>query len=298
MKQSIILTLSLALAWMANANHFEKTTYTREFNKKFSVKSTAEFLLKAEFSNAKVVVGKSDMAEVKVVTKAEAKDESRANQVLDKIKINLTESESAPKMTIEAGGQKLKGTEKYTIDITISLPKSAVLRADMSFGNLDIDPRDGKVIVDIEYGNLKAVALNHSDNKIDVSFGNADIAHFGGGKAEVQYGNMDLAKATGTTRAEAQFGNMEIKWVEPGTNLDFNVEYGNAKVYLASAGGFNVKADVSFGDLYVPNAMNNSKQSKEMMNATARGELGSAPRTEIIGKGSFGNVTIGLKNKP
>ncbi len=86
-------------------------------------------------------------------------------------------------------------TSQLSIDYEVYLPRFTPINIKNSFGEVILPERDGKVTVNVSYGDLHAKRLNADENKIKVEFAEATITGLNEATIDVQYGALTLGVA-------------------------------------------------------------------------------------------------------
>jgi len=294
MKKTAIL--SLAFAFITIGLRAENDS--KDINRSFAANDNVVFTVETDFSSVSIRTHNENRVEIKVHIDVTSKSASGVKDILDRIDVKIKEGATAASLKIVAKDVSCGKGENFNIKVDILLPANASLNGTVKFGNLKIDTMNGRVVARTEYGNLNADRLNNGENDVKVAFGNLNIGWFGGGKAKSEFGNCDIETVSGNTRLTSEFGNLEVKKVDTTcTAFDAGVNYGNGKIYFASAGSFEFEAKSSFGNLSVPKAAEYKAAKDKGLSESAAGVYGSGKRIPVTCNSSFGNLTLGLTNK-
>ncbi len=109
-------------------------------------------------------------------------------------------------------------TRIIEIDYTVFLPEHIALEVTHRNGDVTISDRTAPVWVDLTIGSLSAGCLEADGNRIDVSFGKADIACLGESKVDINGGKLRIAHAS-----------------------DISLRGKGAEVYVMKAGNVDIK---------------------------------------------------------
>lgn len=132
------------------------------------------------------------------------------------------------------------------IDYTIDMPKYNSLIVRNKFGNTDIPAFTAPLQVHSRNGHFSADDLENASNLIEVLYGTAKIGNMDGGKLEIKYSNLDLARVRSLV-LDYKGGKLKIGEVK---NLEADIDYSEStaigkvqescKVNLSYSGNFRV----------------------------------------------------------
>lgn len=286
MKTQLVRIISLGLLLMVSSQCLA-LDYYKEVSKKFKVNNNA--ILGLETSFATITMTTWDESEISILVKinVDVKNESRAEQVFKSVEI--TESNSNPRLNISPAFRS-KGNENFSINVEIKMPRSIGITGDVNFGNLTVSTITGALDVNLSYGNLSADELLSNANDISVSFGNAQIAQFGGGELSVDYGNVKLENVKGNLDAAVDFGNVRIIKVLSGcSSIEVDCQYGN--IDMNARAGSYVLAESSYGDVDFHGTYRMISKEKDDFTKRYEAQTGEG-KCKVKLEAGFGNIDV------
>ena len=173
--------------------------------------------------------------EVEIIGKSSS--ESRAQQIADRIEIDIRESGDRVSFETELNDIKTRGRDGFEVRYTISMPADNPIRIRNSFGDVYLDDRNGSADLDISYGSLKAGDLNE-ESKVKLSFGKGYIDRFETGQLEVKYSELEISSSR-RLDMDQQFSKVEIDEVD---ELELDSKYGEVEIGAVK----ELDADVSY----------------------------------------------------
>lgn len=288
-------TLALLLLFSA-ASVMHAEVYYKEIRKSIKVNNSVRLDMNIDYADVNIVTWDQGQMEIVVKQNVESKTESRANEIFESMKVNVTESPDLVGLEVSLGNYNCGGkTESYTIQVEIKMPITATLDGDIAFGNLTIADLKGPCEIKVEYGNINAQSLASSNNDLEVAFGNANIKTTNGGDFENQYGNLEIKKLTGNAEIKSAFGNLEVDLVTKETkSLEIDIQYGDADIELASDYACNFEIRSSYGDIDMPSGAKTTKSESDYTSKRLIGTFGNGGSGRLEINNDFGNVEIDI----
>ena len=135
---------------------------------------------------------------------------------------------------------------EMTIDYVVNMPAHNPLDIENKFGNLFLDDFEGKLKLDLSFGNFTAKKISGADKKIKVSFGSVNISSIESGRLDVAYSGLTIDNA-GTIVVKNMYGKSNIGTVQ---SLDITQRYGDLTINSVHRieGGVDY-ANATFGSL-------------------------------------------------
>ena len=236
---------------------------TKELSKTYAVNPGDELYVKNSFGMIRIDTWEENKLEVNVQIKAEKRNERDAQELLDRISIEVTESGNRKAFVTDINGSiKNKNGETFRIEYQIKMPRTHNLEAEQSFGELYVDDVEGDSRLTVKYGSMVAGKLDGNVD-LEVSFSNAEIESMKQGNAEIKYGSLDIEFSEnmeleqqfsdvslgkiGSLRLESKYGNVEIEEasiIDGETNFsNFNLERLNKRIDLRGTYGDGIEIE-------------------------------------------------------
>lgn len=164
---------------------------TKTMNKDFVVGQDVKLIIETSFGKVHCNVWDKNLMTIDVLVTADARSEKEAQHLLDQITPEITGNSSLVKINTKIGNTGSNGKSKsFSIDYTISMPRSTTISIDNRFGDVYIDESTGPVKINIEYGNLTINSLKNSASFIALKFSNGTINSVGDAKFDLQYSTL------------------------------------------------------------------------------------------------------------
>jgi hypothetical protein len=222
-----VVLLCLFVGGVAGA-YAQEGVKEKKITKTFSVGENDR--LSVENSYGKVHINTWDKKEISVEVKILAlhKNDSKAQELLDRIKISdiRTSGRISYKTIISTGNLVMNGKQSMSIDYTIYIPVGNPLSVVNKFGDVYLDDFSGELDLHVAYGALKAGKLSGVDKAIKVQFGSAVITSIESGRLDIQYSKLNIEKAQKIDVIN-MFGSTNITSVQ---NLKIDQRYGSMNV--------------------------------------------------------------------
>lgn len=292
---SVALSVLLLLITVFSLNSSaKKSDYQKEYSESYKVGSNPTLEVDCSFADVKVITGTEGTIKVDITVSVDANSESKAEKTFERINVKLSGSSNKVyvETSLDSGNQN---HSDFDIEVVITAPASISLEADVSFGSLEVDEVNGKATINNQYGEFNANKLSASNNDVHVAFGSGSIDSFGGGKAIIEFGEMEIETLTGDAEISNSYGDLEIDHVTPNCQeLEINCSFGDTEIDLDENCSFNIVAKSSMGDVSLSGDINVSKESKDWNSETYEGKVGSGKGSLEVNC-SFGDVKIDTK---
>ena len=135
---------------------------------------------------------------IDVVITVNARNQSDADEVFDRIKINFDKSQSTVSAHTEI--QKIPKwnwnyvRSEYTVDYIVYMPKTCNLNLFNKYGDALIADLAGKVTLSVQYGNIRIKNINNR-LKLNLKYGNCTVMKAANSDITMVHGNIRLKKA-------------------------------------------------------------------------------------------------------
>jgi len=185
---------------------------TKEYYESWSVSSVQALEISNKFGEVRVSSDRTDSVTISVTVTVEARDEKRADDLLDKIEVEFKKSGSTAKAltTIQ---NNFKSQSKFSIDYVVSVPSDKNLNIANKYGNTVVNVLSGEGDFDIQYGNFSANSLIGEMTKINLSYGNANIEEAGNLNAYVKYSPISMGEVK-NVELTSKYSDIEIEEVK------------------------------------------------------------------------------------
>ncbi|MEQ9186322.1 MAG: hypothetical protein RLP15_01205 [Cryomorphaceae bacterium] len=256
-KLSLLLLVGVVLSNVALANN----EYTKEWKKDFAVNADASFKLKSKFSDVNITTWDQNTISVVFLVEVDASNESKAQKILDGISVKeVTASASSVSLETILKSEKM---DDVTITYTIKMPASIRVELDNDFGSSFLASMSAPVMLDIDYGNLRAEKLEGKGSVLNLDFSNAEIDGLEEAEVNMSYSNLEIDHA-GKIVLKSSFSAIEI---DRATSIEAKSSYDAFEIdqiaNFTLAGAFSsaeidevsggLTADFEYGSLEVDN---------------------------------------------
>jgi hypothetical protein len=301
----------------------------KKINREYDISEGFTLGIDNEYGEINIVNWNQDKVAVDVTIIVEARSESKAEELLNKIEIDISESKTGVYFDTEVEQINVSGNTKINVKYDVKAPAYINAVLEQSYGNVYIQEITGTAELEIMYGNLTAAALlnNRTDNwnTLDLKYGNATIENVSALSADVKYSEMtvnesDLLETESAysklffgkvteLRAECKYdklnldllaGILEVEGaytnVTVGTiskefsEVFVDLAYGNFKAGLEDQAAFAIEADISFGSVRIPDG--DYRVEKEAVNESVRGTIGGKSNAKILADIKYGNLVL------
>lgn len=237
MKKHILFSLLIFITLNSWAFDREK-----KITRSFKVSSNTKVEIKNSFGKVHINTWDKNQVDVEIAILTKSKNEAKAQEMLDKIKIKIEENGGLLEFNTEIGKINSKNNESFEVNYTINMPSKNPLEVKNSFGDFYLDNYDGPVELNLSYGALKIGNLT-GPAEIKVSFNKGEniIKSMSRGELEVSYTDLTLNSAE-NINLENEFSDITIDNVNV---LEADVSYGSLKIGKANS----LSGDMDFSSL-------------------------------------------------
>ncbi|MEP1033594.1 hypothetical protein [Ekhidna sp.] len=235
-----IATLCLLLAVSVFAGKQEQKKKYVERN--FKVSTTTKLKIENKFGKVEINSWEKSEFDIKVEIIGKGRNEERAQNILNAIEIDITESSAEIVFETEIANTKNKNEEGFEINYTIYMPESNPLEVKNSFGDVTMGDRKNDLDINVSYGSMRVGDVS-GDSRIKLSFGGGSIGVIKDGEATVKYSNFEI---DGAGKLDLTQGFSEI---EIGEVADLEVESKYGKLEIEKAGKIDADAHFSGFDI-------------------------------------------------
>jgi hypothetical protein len=208
-KFNLVIALLFFTAWAANAAEAE---FSKQFRKGWSKNGVSGIQITNKFGEVKVNNSTGDSITVKVLITIDTASESKANNLLNRIRISLKKEgdQVIGETQIEEG---FNGNNvSFSIDYLINTPKDKDLTIYNKYGNVVISELEAKGVFDVGYGSLTTGKLKSPTGvpvKVVVSYGKADIESINSAMIEIKYSKMNAGEIS-ELRLDSKYSGLVI----------------------------------------------------------------------------------------
>lgn len=279
---TVLFLLALTYCW-ARPNEEKR----KKIEKSYTVTDATEL----NFSNSfgKVHLETWDKKQVSVVIDiiVNASSESRAQELLDRIKIDINDSnpKSELSFTTSIDGKNSGKNASFEINYRIDMPKNNSLDLKNSFGDVYVGPLGGSVKLDVQYGNLNTGSLT-GDTEVKLAFGSgySSIESFKKGELRLSYSKLSIEEM-GDVEVDSQFSTLEV---DQAGSMDLTGKYGEVEIGEIQ----NLVANVNFSGFQVDKLYKEIELDIDYGGNISIGLASTIRRVDI--KSSFGPLELEL----
>ncbi len=167
----------------------------KEYSDNYDVSKGVTLITDTKYSDVELITWDKSNVDILAVVEVEASSQSRAEEALKKVDIQIGKSGNNITVVTEMESNWSRNV-KTSIKITIKAPAWVNLDLENSYGDLFIQEATGLVQVDLKYGNLKAGTLSRGNEKpfsvIDMAYSDGVIDAAGWLEVEVSYSDLEL----------------------------------------------------------------------------------------------------------
>lgn len=258
---------------------------SRKISKSYDVQPNVKLDIENSFGRVHINTWDQNKITVDIEIIARMHNESRAQDLLDRIDIAIDESSSVISFETKLGNLKNRDREEFEINYKVNMPKRNPLRLKNSFGGNYLGDLAGDNEIKISYGDLRFENLTGTSD-IKISFSDGSIRSMRKGEIEIKYSDVEIGEI-GMARFEQGFSDVEI---EKAGTLDFTSKYGDVEIGVVQGiRGYVGYSEFSLGRLEVEMDMETSYSGNFTIDEVAN------DFSEILLEGKFGDFRISFE---
>lgn len=214
--------------------------------KTYPVSSSDKLVLDNQFGEVKINTWDRSEVKIDVTVIAKSDDESRAQEMLDRIIIYEGKSGNTVSVKTKMNESKKNWNghrnEKFEINYAISMPATLALDLTHQFGNSYVPDLKGTVDIEQKFGNLYAGKLSKAQN-VQIEFGKATIESMNGGNLVVKFSKAAVNNIEGSIKGNFEHcGGIKLNVTNAVTGLNLRNEF--SQLYLDVTTNLNATYDV------------------------------------------------------
>jgi hypothetical protein len=281
----LLVVLFFASTMLAHAESEKR----RSINKTYKVSGSTMIKLSNSFGKMHVETWDKNEVKVDIEIIVRASNDDRAQNLLDKIDINIEDGNTSSSLSFvtSIGNNKSGRSTSFEINYDVSLPKTNSLDLKNSFGDTYLGDMSGDVDLNVQYGNLKAGELT-GDCDVKLSFGSgfSEIDALKKGDLKVSYSKLGVEEM-GEMDVHSSFSTFETEKV---VSMDLISKYGEVEIEEIDV----LEADVNFSGFEL------ERVNKSLVLDIDYGgsvDIGLSKNAKLLDiKSSFGPVTLNLES--
>ncbi|MBA9079488.1 hypothetical protein [Rufibacter quisquiliarum] len=167
--------------------------------------------------------------EVRIITRASS--EGKAQEILDKIDVNVTEGGNLISFATQLQPMQIRSSSEKSFEINylVKMPKTNAVAISSRYGVIQLPDFDGPTDLTVKYGKLTTGRLNNRRNSISVTYstGECVLEYVKAGDLEVKYSHLRLnggeAINAATAYSRVSIDKVDNLAVESRYDTHFNV---------------------------------------------------------------------------
>lgn len=242
------LLISLIIVFLPVAILLAQVEKTKTVTRTFNVTPDTKLSVTNKFGEVHIETWDKNVIDLKVTVTAEKRSESAAEEYLDRVDIDISESAGLIEVETEISGSiNNRSGERLTIDYKISMPKTNDLDIKHSYGSLYLGDVSGHVDLKMSYGDMRVETLS-GESDVKLSYGNGEMEGMKGGMLSIGYSNLS-AENLGNVELMSQYSNVELTSAKI---LELSNKYGKVEIGEANT----IRGSSKYGNLEVDKLWN------------------------------------------
>ncbi|MDP4261883.1 MAG: hypothetical protein Q8941_05075 [Bacteroidota bacterium] len=247
-----LLSLTAAISQEDNKKEEPKFKKIKTYTKSYSLSGNDKVSLSNQFGEMKITTWEKNEVKVDVTITCKSDVEERAQKILDHISIVdskgasgvyfKTKFDDDKEVGKDDKGKHFNHNESMEINYAVYLPAGNPLNAENQFGKMIIPDYKGEAELASKFGSLEAGRISNA-KKIDVEFGEANIAQVNGGKLAIRFSSGTVNKLSGDVKTDLEFSQVKLNIDNDIKSLELHNSY--STVYLDLNKNLSATYDIS-----------------------------------------------------
>lgn len=227
MKCSFLLVCLIPLFAFAND---KGERVEKKITRDFSISTNGRFTVDNKYGAVDIAIGESNKIRVEVTVIAVSGSTKKAQERLDNIGINFTEStnriDAKTNIRSTSSWTSWFGSDNSQIEVNykVFVPADIYLELRNEFGNIYLERTDRDVLVDIGYGDLRLGDIN-AKLKLDMAFSDGSMSMIKQGDLTLEYSDLEMENSQ-TVDIDMQYSDLEMG---SAVQMHLNSQYSDLK---------------------------------------------------------------------
>lgn len=197
MKCSLLLLLLTPSLSMALA---EKSEVEKRINKEFTVQSDGSLAIDNKYGSIDIAIGESNRIKMEVVMKVKAGSEKKAQETLDRISIDMSQSgnrvSAATNISSTSGWMSWfdTGNVEMEINYNVLVPADIYLDLKQKYGSIFVETTDRDLRIDLGYGDVRLGDIN-AKLSLQMAYSNGSLSRIKDGDFMLSYSDLEMEDA-------------------------------------------------------------------------------------------------------
>ncbi|MFT4660482.1 MAG: hypothetical protein ACI8XB_000750 [Patiriisocius sp.] len=317
----------LLLFLCVSISNFSQQVSIYENDYSYDVESNARLEINSTFTDVTLESWDKNEVHVRVYAKTTGSTVAKSDRLMEKIRIDVSGSSSVVDITskLQSNGGNTDKSE-FDIRISIQAPRTTVLNFDCQFGDVNIPDWDGRVDIEVKFGDLDVKSLSNTTSEINLqytdfnidyvseieiesSFSDIYIENVERLDADSQYddyhiesvdildgdfrfSDLNIGELKKELELDSQYGGVEVERVFADFDkIIIDNQFGEVKLNMADGVGYYIEVDLSFASFSCDGKSNLNYKKEGFNDERYWGQIGKGDgRIEIDSK--FGGVKI------
>lgn len=292
----------------ASSSHAYDAEKRRTIDKTYKVTRADLLNIENEFGKVHINTWDKNEMHVKVEIIARAGSESKAQEVLNNIKVTESREGNTIAFRTNIPPMRISGNSNkgFEVNYTISMPEGNPLTVKNTFGDVYLATLKGKANINVKHGSFRCDRLGNTSNIVKLTYASGACTFINGGNMDIAYADMNVREAN-NLHGTARYSDFKVGSL--GEIMEMDVKYGSFKVDNISRNIRKIAFDGNFTPIslnFEPNTAFNFDVSvqftefnydKSLVNITSleKGNTSAEYKGEFGGASPKGLVSINSK---
>jgi hypothetical protein len=286
MKSLYILAVYMLALTCFSTVHGQTISKEKKISGRFSA-DRGKLVIDNQYGKLDIHTWDKNEVTVDITITAKASSASDAQEILDKVSIIEPQGNDIRYKTVIAKGKTFQTKSEFSINYVINMPRRHASELINKYGDIEISDVDGKLSIDLSYGNLKTGALRDNDKDIKVGYGSAAITFIETGTIRSSYSKLYITKG-GNINVTNEFEKTTIGAVH---DLNIDAKYGDVKIGLVD----QLKGNIQYAGLQVDKLLKSVQMTVKYSGGAKFDYIGPGVDNININSG-FSNLSLGFDN--
>jgi len=223
----LITVFFLLNSFVSAAEGFDESK-KKEINKSFDISLSDQLSVDNRYGSITVTHWTKNEVAIRVVVEAKASSDSRAQETLDRVSIELSQSGNTVLGVTNLSSNWVNGNNvNLSIDYYISMPSKLSASLSQKYGNINLpNDNEGKCNLEVKYGNIKAGNFTEALN-IEAGYSNVVVGNVPNVNLEVAYCRLVEVGNAKAVNVDSKYSDITLQNAD---QIRLDGKYGNLKM--------------------------------------------------------------------
>jgi hypothetical protein len=288
-KNCLWLLLLLTMSTINGQAEDLDTSKKKEINQSFNVSLSDKLSIDNRYGSVTITHWEKSEVAIRVVIVSKAGNESRAQEGLDRVQVDLKQSGNTVYGVTSLKSQTGWGDNiKLTIDYYVSMPSKLALSISQKYGDIILPPEnEGDCFLEVKYGNIMAGSFKKA-LRIDAGYSNLTLQNTEDASLDLAYcGNVKMGNVKDLS-VDSKYSNIKLL---NANKLSYDGKYGNLTLQEAA----QISMDVKYSEITIDRLKEDLSGELQYTTVVVKALDDGFKRVNLDAR--YGNITLSVSTQ-